>query len=60
VIDASKVDASANPTFKTGQHCAFCAQFEGKPTGATAGCNIFAAHSVPAGGWCKIWAQRSG
>ena len=58
--DASKVDASANPTFKAGQHCATCAQFQGKPTEARAGCTIFAGHSVPAGGWCQVWAQRNG
>ena len=60
VTDASKVDASANPTFKAGQHCASCAQFQGKPTDATAACTIFAGHSVPAGGWCKAWVQRPG
>ena len=58
--DASKVDAKANPTFKAGQRCGTCAQFKGKPTDATAGCNIFAGHSVPAGGWCQVWAQRTG
>lgn len=60
VTDAAQVSASANPTFKTGQRCASCAQYQGKPTDATAGCNIFAGHSVPAGGWCKVWAQRPG
>jgi len=57
--DASKVSASANPTFKAGQHCATCAQFQGKPTDAKAACTIFAGHSVPAAGWCKVWAQRN-
>ncbi len=57
-IDASKVDAKANPTYKAGQRCATCAQFQGKATDATAGCNLFAGHSVPAGGWCQVWAQR--
>jgi High potential iron-sulfur protein len=58
--DGSKVNASANPTFKAGQRCATCAQFQGKPTDARAGCTIFAGHSVPAGGWCQVWAQRNG
>jgi hypothetical protein len=58
VTDASKVDAAANPTYKPGQRCATCAQYQGKATDATAGCNIFAGHSVPAGGWCKVWAQK--
>jgi hypothetical protein len=59
VSDASKVDAAANPTYKAGQKCGTCAQFQGKPTDATAGCNIFAGKSVPSGGWCKVWAQKS-
>ncbi|GAC1308853.1 MAG: hypothetical protein NVSMB10_15450 [Steroidobacteraceae bacterium] len=58
VNDASKVDASANPTYKAGQACRTCAQYQGKPTDPVAGCNIFAGHSVPAGGWCKVWAQK--
>ena len=58
VTDASKVDASANPTFKAGQTCGGCSQYQGKPTDATAGCTIFAGRSVPAGGWCRAWVQR--
>jgi hypothetical protein len=60
VTDASKVDPKAFPTFKKGQHCGNCAQYQGKPTDPMAGCNIFAGHSVPAAGWCKVWVQRSG
>jgi hypothetical protein len=56
--DASKVSASANPTYKAGQKCGTCAQFQGG-SAATGGCNIFAGHSVPAGGWCKVWVQKS-
>jgi High potential iron-sulfur protein len=56
--DAGKVNASANPTYKTGQKCATCAQFQGG-SAATGGCNIFAGHSVPAGGWCKVWVAKS-
>lgn len=58
VADAAKVDAAANPTFKPGQRCATCMQYQGKPTDATAGCTIFPNHSVPAAGWCKVWVQR--
>jgi len=58
VTDAKTVSAAANPTFKPTQKCGTCAQFQGKPGDATAGCNIFAGKSVPAGGWCKVWAQR--
>jgi hypothetical protein len=60
VTDASKVDAHANPTYKPNQKCSDCAQYQGKPGDASAGCNIFAGHSVPAGGWCKVWAQKPG
>ena len=58
VADASHVDASANPTFKTGQRCANCMQYQGKPTDPTAACTIFPGRSVPAAGWCKVWTQR--
>lgn len=60
VADATKVDAAANSTYKAGQKCGTCAQFQGKAGDATAGCNIFAGHSVPQGGWCKVWAQKPG
>ena len=60
VTDATKVDAAANPTFKPTQKCSNCAQYQGKAGDATAGCNIFAGKSVPAGGWCKVWAQKPG
>jgi hypothetical protein len=58
--DATKVDAASNPTYKAGQKCVTCAQYQGKPTDATAACTIFPGHSVPAAGWCKVWAQKPG
>ena len=58
VPDASKVAANANPTFKPGQHCGVCMQFQGKPSNASAGCSIFAGHSVPPRGWCRAFVQR--
>ena len=59
VTDAGTVSAATNPTFKTGQKCAVCAQFQGKPSDTAAGCSIFPGHTVPAGGWCMGWAQKS-
>src|SRR5215475_865117 len=53
--DASKVDAKAHPTYKPEQKCGNCLQYQGKATDATAGCNIFPSHSVPASGWCQVW-----
>jgi|SRR5450631_3870025 len=58
--DGSKVNAAANPTFKPTQKCDNCAQYQGKAGDASAGCNVFAGHSVPAGGWCNVWAQKPG
>jgi hypothetical protein len=58
VTDASKVSPVANPTFKPTQKCGTCLQFQGKAGEARAGCNIFVGKSVPAGGWCKVWAQK--
>jgi hypothetical protein len=58
VTDAAKVDAAANPTFKPTQKCSTCAQYQGKASDATAACTIFVGKSVPAGGWCKVWAQK--
>ena len=58
VTDTTKVDAGTNPTHKATQMCGTCAQFQGKAGDASGGCNIFAGHSVPKGGWCKVWAQK--
>lgn len=58
VTDATKVDAAANPTYKSTQRCGTCAQFQGKAGDTSGGCNIFAGKSVPVGGWCKVWAQK--
>ena len=58
VADATKVDTKANPTFKPGQHCANCIQFQGKPTDKQAACPIFLGKLVSATGWCKVWAQK--
>jgi hypothetical protein len=60
VTDGAKVSTSAFPTFKPSQKCGTCAQYQGKASDATAGCNLFAGHSVPVGGWCKVWAQKPG
>ena len=57
VPDASK--AVANGTFKPGQHCGVCMQFQGRPSDATGGCSIFAGHSVPSRGWCSAFVQRA-
>src|SRR4029077_1722675 len=55
VLDASRVDANANPTFKVAQHGGVCAQYQGKPSDASAGCSIYSGHSVPVKGWCRAF-----
>ena len=32
--------------------------YQGKPDDTSAACNIFVGKSVPAGGWCKVWAAK--
>jgi len=59
VTNATTVSAAANPTYKPGQHCGVCAQFQGKASDATGGCNIFVGHLVPNGGWCKVFAAKA-
>jgi len=56
VPDASKI--AANATFKPGQHCGVCMQYQGKASEPTAACGIFAGHAVPSSGWCMAFAQR--
>jgi hypothetical protein len=58
VNDATKIDSKTHPTFKAGQKCSTCAQFQGQASDATAACTIFAGKSVPGGGWCQVWAQK--
>jgi High potential iron-sulfur protein len=59
VVDASKVDAKANPNFKPGQMCSNCLQAPtAKPGMAEVPCNIFAGRPVAAKGWCKVWVKR--
>jgi hypothetical protein len=57
--DTNKVDGAANPTHKATQKCGTCMQFQGKATDARAACTIFPGHTVPQGGWCKVWVQKS-
>jgi hypothetical protein len=58
VNDATKVDSKTHATFKPGQKCGTCSQYQGKASDATAACTIFAGKSVPEGGWCQVWAQK--
>jgi hypothetical protein len=58
VADFSNAAGNTNSSFKPGQHCGVCMQFQGAVTDTRAGCGIFPGHSVPANGWCSAFAAR--
>lgn len=58
VIDANKVDANSNPTYKPGQTCANCLQIAGKDGEPFRPCNLFPGKTVAAHGWCKAWVKK--
>ena len=59
MVDASKVDAKANPNFKPGQHCANCLQAPTAKAGdKMVACNIFGGRMVAANGWCKVYVKK--
>jgi hypothetical protein len=58
VPHASKVNPGVYPTFKPGQRCATCVQYQAKPTNGAGPCSIFAGRPVPSEGWCQVWVQR--
>ena len=59
IVDASKVDAKANPNFKPGQACWNCLQAPGAKEGdAEVPCNIFGGRTVAGNGWCKVYVKR--
>ena len=60
VADATKVAAAANPTFKAGQKCGNCLQFQGKVADKQGACNLFPGKDVLGAGWCKVGAQKPG
>jgi hypothetical protein len=58
VTDASKVVAKTNPTYKPGQLCVNCIQFQGKGAAADGTCTIFPGKLVKGKGWCKVWVLK--
>jgi hypothetical protein len=59
-VDASKVDAASNPTYKPGQTCANCIQYTGAAGAGDGPCTIFPGKTVKAKGWCKVWVLKPG
>ena len=60
VHNAKQVDASKNPQYKPGAHCANCVQLVGKEGDEWRPCNIFQGKLVNANGWCKVWVLKPG
>ena len=59
VVDATKVDAKANPNYKPGQRCDNCLQAPtAKPSDKMVACNIFGGRMVAANGWCKVYVKK--
>jgi hypothetical protein len=59
VVDATKVDAKANPNYKAGQHCGNCLQAPTAKAGdKMVACNIFGGRMVNANGWCKVYVKK--
>jgi hypothetical protein len=58
VPDVKKVDPKAEPTLKTGAHCANCVLLQGKAGDTWRPCNMFPGKVVNANGWCKAWVQN--
>lgn len=59
VTDSSQVDVKKNPTFKKGQSCANCIQFNPKSK-VQGTCNLFPNQEVQSQGWCKVWVLKPG
>ena len=57
--DATKVDKVKYPKYESGQICANCALYQGKPTDAAANCPLFAGKQVAAKAWCSAWAKKA-
>ena len=58
VPNAAKVDPKTHPTYMPGQHCAVCAQFQGKAEDKQGPCILFPGKQVFATGWCSGWAKK--
>lgn len=58
-MDATKVDKTKFPKYQTGQTCANCQLFQGKPGAATGPCVIYGGKIVEAKGWCNAYVKKA-
>jgi High potential iron-sulfur protein len=57
--DNTAVDKTKYPQHVAGQMCSACNFYQGKPTDATAPCQIFAGKQVAGKGWCSAFAKKA-
>ena len=60
VADATRTDTKKYPKYASGQNCANCALYLGKPADKAGGCPLFAGKQVAGAGWCSAWAKKAG
>ncbi|MFK8014122.1 MAG: high-potential iron-sulfur protein [Gammaproteobacteria bacterium] len=56
-IDATTVDTAKFATYKDGQNCGNCLQYQGKDGAASGLCAIFPGKQVAGSGWCQVWVK---
>ena len=57
--DAAKVDKTKFPRYQTGQTCANCQLYQGKPGSGMGPCPIYGGKLVDAKGWCNSYAKKA-
>ena len=58
-LDTAKADQAKYPKHDVSQACKGCQFFQGKPTDASAPCQLFAGKLVPGKGWCSAWVKKA-
>ena len=57
--DATQVDKAKYAKYQSGQACASCQLYQGKPGDASGACPIFAGKQVSAKGWCSAYVKKA-
>lgn len=58
-VDAAKVDKTKFPRFQTGQTCANCQLYQGKPGSDKSPCPTYGGKLVYAKGWCNAYVKKT-
>jgi ABC-type transport system substrate-binding protein len=57
--DAAHVDPAKYPKYQTGQMCANCQLYQGKPGDALGPCAVFPGKQVSSKGWCSAYTKKA-